>query len=483
MTLTTTVGGIRVSTDQQADKYGPARQRHDIEQEAARQNLRITDWIEEAISGANDDRAAENQYYELARKHPGLSVIFSHPNRVGRHVEVTVGIARKIHNLGGTVYIAGVGSLRDRRNWKEFLRDAVDAEVDYSNIIYNLSKGKFDKAVENHWPEGKQPYGYRLIRLENGRSTGLERHPEHALIYELMRDMALANHGAHTIALYLNQKGIPVPRTGGLRKNAGWSSIHVGRILKNSRYLGYTDYRGPDGRTTRITYPALVTPAQFAQIQEGFERRKKFRGPRTRFPSLFGGFLRCAYCGRSLTVNAARNRRGEQKWAYYLCRNANMKQAMLARGMTPCPHGKNHRLQDLDQAAWDAFTQAITDSVVIAQALAAPQPTIDHTPRLQEIDDELAELVTRAVRLGLPDSAVQAAIMPLKAEREKLLEAMRPPAPRVHADATALAAAYAERIARATNLEDRRKILQTWQTRVIVDEHGVKEIKIALASE
>lgn len=56
--LPSAVACIRVSTELQADRWGPDRQRQDILQAAQREGLNVVDIIEEAISGTNHDRAA-----------------------------------------------------------------------------------------------------------------------------------------------------------------------------------------------------------------------------------------------------------------------------------------------------------------------------------------------------------------------------------------------------------------------------------------
>lgn len=155
---------------------GTARQRGDIEREAVERGLHLFHWVEEAISGTNQERAVDNQFFDLARQYPGLNFIFSHPNRVGRHVEVTVGIARSIHRLGGTVYIAGVRSTKDRRSWSQFLTESVGAEQDHSNLIYNLANSQDDKARRNLWPHGPLPWGYRLEH--NDKRASLRPVPE-----------------------------------------------------------------------------------------------------------------------------------------------------------------------------------------------------------------------------------------------------------------------------------------------------------------
>lgn len=372
-----TIGAIRVSTDLQADRYGPDRQREDITREAARAGLTVSEWVEEAISGTNHDRATENRYYQLARQHPGLNVIFGATNRVGRHVEVTVGIARTVHQLGGTVWIAGLGSLRDRRNWRNFLRDAAEAENDHSDIVERLQRGKYTKAARNLWPHGQPPYGYRIVRDERGKSTTLEPHPDTAGVVRAVFDQALAGQGSSAIALRLIQGGVPVARP---HKSARglWTVRHVLYILRNEAYTGRRTFTGQNGETAVVTFPALISPAEFHQVQQLVTARRRHQGGRTRHPALFAGHTRCTVCGGTLHVfsNGNTNKAGVRtSYTYYRCRNTyNGAAHQLTRGGQVCTHNKLHRLESTDEAGWAMFCAAMTDPGFLARAVRRDQP-------------------------------------------------------------------------------------------------------------
>lgn len=482
--LVAAVGGIRVSTGEQQDKYGPDRQRADIMREAQRAGLNIVQWVEEAVSGADDERSLENTYFQLARATSGLHVVWSHPNRVGRHVEVTVGIARRLHRLGATVHIAGLGSLRDRRNWKEFLRDAVEAESEYTNIVYNLATGKMDKARRNLWPEGRQPYGYALLRDEKGKSTTLAPHPQHAATYRLMVDLTLDQDlGADAIAIELTRREVAPPREGGQRQAPGWNGTHVRRILRNPRYLGHTQYQGPDGDVTTVTYPPLVTPERWQAVQDAIDRRRKVQGPRSPWPALFAGHLECAECGGALVLHVARDRAGRQRWAVYGCRAHNMRRVREARGLPVCGNARRHRVSDLDAEGWAAVVEALSSPEVLAQALATGQPEApNHAARIDAIDEEMAEVLVLAQKFGLPDAAARRRLDPLREERERLVaeqEAVAPPP--ITPDTQAMAEAFARHLRGYETLEERRAALRRWGIRLIVSAEGIETLTLTLA--
>ncbi|KEF35516.1 hypothetical protein RDMS_01825 [Deinococcus sp. RL] len=474
---------MRVSTDAQADRYGPDRQRDDITREAERAGLVITDWVEESISGTDHDRAAENRYYQLARQHPGLNVVFSHPNRLGRHVEVTVGIARRIHQLGGTVWIAGMGSLRDRRNWRNFLRDAAEAENDHSDIVERLQRGKYAKAARNLWPHGQPPYGYRIVRDERGKSTTLEPHPETADVVRFIFERALAGEGSATIAMRLIQKGVPVARPH--KSSQGlWTMRHVLYILANEGYTGRRIYSGPDGETAIVTFPALVSPADFRRVRQLVAGRRKHRPARTRFPALWAGHARCSLCGGGMAVfsNYNETKAGRKHYLNYRCRNTYASGATAAvRGAKACQHRRVHNHQKVDEAGWQLFVQAMTDPHLLAAALACETPLVpDHSSRMAELRAQMADMVRRAVTHHLPDDVLESVLEPLRDELRRLERDSAPPPPEPVPDMSSLAAQMAAHLNQLHDLEARREALGVWQARLFLGMDGIERVEVTV---
>ena len=479
-----TIGAVRVSTDQQTDRYGPDRQREDVLREAERAGLIITEWVEESISGTDHDRAAENRYYTLARQHRGLNIIFSHPNRVGRHVEVTVGIARTIHQLGGTVWIAGMGSLRDRRNWKNFLRDAAEAENDHTDIVERLQRGKYDKAAHNRWPHGQPPYGYRIVRDERGKSVTLEPN-EHAETVRTIFRKAAEGQSAISITTDLVKAGIPATRPG--RSTTGLFTLRqVLYILRNSAYTGRRAFTGLHGETAVVTFPPLVTPAEFAAAQAHVDTRTKHQPRRTRHPALFAGHTRCTECGGTLAVfsnrNTSRKTGAVSEYVYYRCRSASSPTThAVIQGGRSCTHRKLHPMALTDEQGWTLFTQAMTDPAFLAAAVARSAPDRpDHTARIGEIKAQMAQAVQRAVTHHLPEDVLATAVAPLRDELARLERDMSVIPIGTTPDMTDLAEAMAAHLPTLTTLEQRREALGVWKARLHINAEGPQRVEITV---
>ena len=469
----TTIGAVRVSTDQQTEKYGPDRQRQDVRREAERAGLEITQWVEEAISGANDERAAENRYYELAREHPGVNVVFSHPNRVGRHVEVTVGIARRIHKLGGTVFVAGIGSLRDRRNWKEFLRDAVDSENEWGNLVYNLANGQEDKARRNLWPHGVPPWGYRLER--NDRGVSLRPAPVPELAAAVRRLFELGELHGDTVTLdTMRSEGWPAPTA------AGWTLKTVANLLTNSNYTGVRVFRG-----VPVTYEAIISPAQFAAVQRAREERRTHGGAPGTHTLLLTRHVFCAACGvgllRQVSQGAYVTAGGERKKSAMQVRY----QCWKARGRAKvCTNTHPWPVPALDALCWAALRAALTNPARLAQ-VAAPLPSgprADLSGRIvnSEAAIERAWRPFADGRAGYSELVAERLAAPHVTELARLrAEAQAEPAPDSR-DFRARAAEFRALLADSESQAERRAVLDALSVRFYVGPEGVQRIALEI---
>ena len=476
---TRTIGAIRVSTDMQADRYGPDRQREDITREADRAGLTVSNWVEEAVSGTDHDRAAENRYYQLARQHAGLNVIFSHPNRVGRHVEVTVGIARQLHALGATVWIAGMGSLRDKRNWKYFLRDAAEAESDHSDIVERLQRGKYDKAMHNRWPHGAAPYGYQIVRDGRGKSVTLEPNPETAPVVQRIFKLALTGQGSGKIALELTKAGIPSPRA--YKGGGHWTHRAVLYTLANSGYTGRREFRALTGEVAVVTFPPLVSVADWQAAQEQVKSRHEHRPARTSRPALFAGHLRCGVCGGSMNVDINKPV-GYKEYIYYRCIHATRSaDYALVRGGRICSETRGFRADAADVEGWALFCEAMTDPQFLAATVHRDRPAApDHSARITELKALMAQAVQRAVTHNLPDDVLAATLAPLREEVAHLeRDAARLPLNETP-DMQELAAAMAEHLPTLQTLEQRRAELDIWYARLTLSKSEPPKLQITV---
>lgn len=465
MTLSPAIGCVRVSTERQAEAYGPDRQRDEITREAARSGLELLDWVEETISGANHDRAAENRYFALARQRAGLNFIFSHPNRVGRHVEVTVGIARELHRLGATVWIAGLGSLRDKRSWNYFLRDAVEAESDYTNIVDQMVRGKRGKAQAGRWAHASPPWGYVLQRDDRGRSTLPTPDPEAAPAIRRLYD--LAELMGQTAALHrMREEGWPAPTS------AGWSVSTVSKILRNERMTGRAVFNGIE-----VAFEPIIQREQWERVQTLRATRKRESGPRDT-TLLWAGHARCASCGSAVGRDSVKT--AYAQYVYYRCWKSR-RAAVLREGGVLCENTSNWRTEDADETWWAYLLTQLADPALLAAALppvTAP-PTEPPPARVTELEEAIARAWEPYAAGKITEAIAERLAAPYTAELERLRAEYGPTKPPPLPDYPALAARLSVLASQAVTFEERRSLLLALDARLYVGSDGPERLSIS----
>lgn len=439
--------------------------------------LNVVEVVQEVMSGATDlDKRPEVQaYYARAQATPGQAFIFPRVDRLGRLAELIITIARRLIRLKARVYVVGFRQALDEDGpeWLTFQFQSLIAEQNYLGLRVNLAKGKFQKASEGRWPQGRHPYGYRMSRDGRGRAVLPEPDPDHRLVYDRIVEACEAGIGAQTTAATLSREGMPPPRSG-----QGWSAKTVLSILKNPAYLGRLVYTGPEGERATVTYPALITPTRWQALQVLITTRKTQRSPRTKFPALFGGRATCALCGGAMTIQTYRGRAGQMRdYGQYHCRNRSLR-LHDGRGVTPCEHVRYHRVGEIDEAGWQALVQTLTDPLLLRRALEARAATPpEHHQRIAELKAQMASAVARTLALDLPDGVLESAIRPLKAELARLEAQQRQPlTPDVRVDAEALAAQYAGQLSGRDDLESRKQAVLNWNVRLRLNPEGVADL-------
>jgi DNA invertase Pin-like site-specific DNA recombinase len=128
---------------------------------------------------------------------------------------------------------------------------------------------------------------------------------------------------------YKKSKGMKYKNPHADSGNPLWSAITVGSILKNRIYVGdmvqgryriksykiHVQEAVPEDEWFIVenTHEPIISRADFAKVQE-FLKKDTRTAPNQNSPYLFGGFLRCADCGKAMTRSKVKGT------VYYYCR-------------------------------------------------------------------------------------------------------------------------------------------------------------------
>ncbi|CAE6693751.1 hypothetical protein R69619_00375 [Paraburkholderia nemoris] len=137
---------------------------------------------------------------------------------------------------------------------------------------------------------GKDPHWTRVVDR-----TRFELEPERALAVRTMIDMFRQGHGAIRTIRELDERGLSIT-------NGGNQSQHIYKIIRNRALIGEKTLE-VDGEVYRLPnyYPALLTEAEFAELQHLAEQRGRRKG-KGEIPGIVTGLgiTCCGYCGTAV---------------------------------------------------------------------------------------------------------------------------------------------------------------------------------------
>ena len=316
-------GLVRESTQAQADKFSPERQRQDIER-AARELLMVggDKWYERVGSGEAEQAPEITEALTDARAGDfGVLVCFS-TSRLARNRFEALRIKRDFAAAGVIIYfvaerlISGTyaGAL------SEGISEVLDEHANEERRLY-VAGGIRERQLSGRWV-GRVPLGYRKALVDfpdgsRGWDGGLEIDPGTAPIVRRIFESLAAGVPASRLAVALNVAGA---RT---QDQSPWSikavvrtaanPVYRGMLVRYGRAKGVHYYAVADpydgAREVGRLVPAIVDDRLWTAAQAG-HRGAPWRA-KHHYP--LSGVLRCGACGFRLQgSNSGRHR-------YYRC--------------------------------------------------------------------------------------------------------------------------------------------------------------------
>jgi site-specific DNA recombinase len=436
----------RVSTDEQAERYGLSSQVHDLRALAARKGYTVpagAEFLDDGYSGAELDRPALGRLRDVVRAKAIDVVLIHDPDRLSRRLPHQLLLLDEFDRRGCRVEF--VTTPREDTPEGRLLLNVkgIISEYEREKIRERTQRGKREKARRG-LIVASYPYGYRPDPEAPGRLVVHEAEGEIVrLIYRLLVD---EQRSTRAIVVELRRLGIQPAR--GRR----WGPTSVRRILGSDRYTGRAYYNRDEvvenpktGRKTRraqrpasewiaVPIPPIVTPERYAAAQAQLQRNREAQvGRPARFVYLLRGLLRCGACGTRYVGVPSHGRR------YYRCLGRNR---ILSHGTCRSPWLS----ADIAEASvWGAMTDVLRDPATLLRKLegyATRQGVRDVELRsgVEHLRRQLAEAERQERRLldlyleeALRTDALRERLQGLASRREGLRERLA----RAEAQATA----------------------------------------------
>ena len=332
------VAYLRVSTDGQTVET----QKFKITQYATEHDYEIIDWfIDEAKSGALEDRPDLIRLKEWVTHNEGGSIIFVNNDRLARDLYIFYTAKHLFDEWGMDVHYLNftpTGNLA----MDEFLLGSLAnfAQLERYMIFERFEGGRQRKISEQKKAWGGTPrYGYKLRIIPISRDKNyyyLEDNEEESsnvrYIYKLFLNGCIV---VQEICRKLAEKGIKT-RSGSLK----WAPTTIRGILKDPIYYGEYHYGktktvGVGNRKREVPraeeeqiivqVPAIIGKDDFDHVQEIINYYKARRNPKqnNKGKNLLTGLIRCGKCHYRYTGWRRSSTKIEDKWFYYRCNSIN----------------------------------------------------------------------------------------------------------------------------------------------------------------
>ena len=345
-------------------------------------------------------------------------VITKDLSRLGRDYIMTGYYTEIYFNEKGVRYIAvndNIDTINDNNDIAPFKNILNDMYA--KDISRKIKSAKRLRMHKGYYISCEPPYGYKVNPNDPNQLVIDE---EVVDIVKLIFRLALNNNGVVKIVQELNRRKIDTPSIYKVKKGDKscltsieqrkskftydeinkWNTNTVGKILRDIVYIGDMEnhkYEVKNCKTkkrTRVpkeehiivqnTYEAIISRNDFNKVQDLIKGRQ--RPSKYDFPNIFKGILRCANCGRKLTIGYHLRKSGRRAYSY-LCYDRYLKHPIDAEDYQARRGNiRTRRTKDLFNninVYGEEFLLSVINSVEITDGLA------EHKNQKEKINQRL----------------------------------------------------------------------------------------------
>ena len=243
------IGYIRVSTNEQDERFGADAQKDAIRKFAREKGYTIVAWNKDVISGVSDERPELNKilYGDDVVNPPFEAVIVFKSDRLARDTKLYFYYLYLLEKKGVKL-LSVEENFGDDEIFANIYRSMMlfVAEQERKNIALRTSKGRKIKAITGGYAGGRCPFGYKAV---NGQLAVNESEAE--IVREIFA-MYDDNASQNAIAKELNRRGCLT------KKGKQFTQVKVMFILRNRKlYEGFVKY-GKDSDWVQGVHTPLI---------------------------------------------------------------------------------------------------------------------------------------------------------------------------------------------------------------------------------
>lgn len=379
--------------------YSIAAQHHEMNEYASArgyQNDLSLQFVDNLVTGAILDRPALNAVRELIRARTIDVLLVLSTDRLSRELAHLLLLDEECQKHGVALEFVKEEFADNAEGRLMFGMKGVLNKYEREKIRDRTTRGRRQRARENHPATGAAPYGFRLLTKRDGSRGELLVNETELPHLRLMFRLASEGLSLRGIARELNARGVASrnkgkrvkvrqdhrkPGEAEFRINTGlWSPEVIQQILKNPAYIG--EFRSPE--SIQVTCPALIDQVTFYAVEQRLKQNLVAKVGRPSKLYLLRGMLWCSKCGSRYigAPNAGR--------PLYYCSRRNQR----ARSVGQRCDGPGVSQRNIERALWAAVWRSITDQQVLSgwmKAYYSEMQTPDEGPR-QLLERKLARL-------------------------------------------------------------------------------------------
>lgn len=392
----------RVSTEEQAEKFGLSSQLTELRALAARQGYTIpagAEFLDDGYSGADLERPALAQLREAANARAFDVLLVHDPDRLSRRLVHQLLLTEEFERDG--VQLEFVTTPREETPEGRLLLNVkgIIAEYEREKIRERTLRGKRE-ARRGLVPAGPTPYGYRPDSAAPGK---LVPHEETASVVRMIFQWLVEEQRSiRQITTELQALGIRPPRS------HHWAKSTVRRILTNEVYAGLAYFNRrerlsggplrfrPSQEWVPIEVPALIPQGLWEAAQAQLRRNRTLMTgkPPARF-YLLRGLLRCGACSWKLIGVPSHGRR------VYRCRGRD--RTVILPGQDRC-HARTVSADRLEGLIWEAVVGVLRQPALVAERFEAYRVKlgareVEVRSEAQHLERQLADLERQESKL------------------------------------------------------------------------------------
>ncbi|HXA43428.1 MAG TPA: recombinase family protein [Candidatus Solibacter sp.] len=302
-------------------------------------------FVDNGVSGSQLQRPALDELRNRARIQSIRTIVVYDVDRLSRSLGHLLLLMEEFGKAGIDVRFVR-SPLEDSAEGRVLFNiKGVFAEYEREKIRERTLRGKTRYIKDGGW-FGPPPYGYRV---ENHHLEVDEQ--EAPWLRNMFSLYACGAHTLHSLAAFLNQKGVRTRRSDNRRQ--GWQAEIISRILKRELYTGTfrRELKGIPESACEVEVPALIDPQVFGIVQARLSlNRSDAERNRIHF-YLLSGLIRCGACDHRYH---GRHVKGTNR-RYYRCETNHSRQ----RYPEPC-RSPGIRADVLEATVWDLVVHLVT---------------------------------------------------------------------------------------------------------------------------